>query len=90
MPQIAIRRARHAVARRRGSGFDVDLQQLVAAHVHASGDTTAVEVVPHGARELGLRAIQLDDARQVVRVVERDVQRRVVDACRARGVGESA
>ena len=50
--------------------------------------TASVEVVPDRARELGLRTIQFDDARQVLDVVERAAQRGLADACRARGGAE--
>jgi hypothetical protein len=44
----------------------------------------AVEVVPDRADELALCTIQFDDARQVMDIVERDAQRCIVNACRAR------
>jgi hypothetical protein len=74
---------RSAVARGRGVDFGANLRQVLLAQRDALGRHRAVEVVPRRARELGLRTVAFNDAREVLDVVERDAQRLLGNACRA-------
>lgn len=76
----------HAVARCRGVRLAADLLQPFLAKRDALRRHDAVDIVPDGARELRLRAIEFDDPRQVPDIIERVAQRGIGNARRASSI----